>query len=424
VRSHRGDTSTHSPGEDRATAATPGKHTLTQDLRAIPPVQRKAAPATDAAGPASAPDTAAPTGGGRPLPDAVRARMERALRADFSAVRVHEGPQASAIGALAFTRGTDIFFAPGQYDPESQRGQELLGHELAHVVQQAQGRVQTTNNRGGVGVDDSAGLEHEADQLGANASVAGAAVADAGATAAPTAGRAAGDAAPVQAKDSEKFAGAHDKPGGTVKHFSGNAVDALLGASKLLSPYVKAQRDAGVKAEGRVFFYSSKDFVEAWVKYALTRSNPSTGKLFTEAEARAWVPRAFTADDGGMHIDENAGEPRTAIHESIHFYQSNAFRNLGWHISEGFTEHFTQALIKEQKVVGAGTNPALANPWAAANKVVAATSLDAAAQAYFSGSIATLEGAVDKAKGAGTFAKWKGYMKQNPPDFAAANALL
>ena len=37
-------------------------------------------------------------------------------------VRVHVGPQAAAIGAVAFTRGANVYFAPGQYDPSTSRG--------------------------------------------------------------------------------------------------------------------------------------------------------------------------------------------------------------------------------------------------------------------------------------------------------------
>ncbi|HEX8110125.1 MAG TPA: DUF4157 domain-containing protein, partial [Kofleriaceae bacterium] len=44
-------------------------------------------------------------GGGTRLPEQVRVKMERSLGADFSAVRIHEGPQAAAMGALAYTQG-------------------------------------------------------------------------------------------------------------------------------------------------------------------------------------------------------------------------------------------------------------------------------------------------------------------------------
>jgi Domain of unknown function (DUF4157) len=103
--------------------------------------------------------------GGQALPDTVRAKMESALGADFSDVRVHVGPQASSIGALAFTRGSDIYFAPGQYNPSSLQGQQILGHELTHVVQQRQGRVSNPFGSGVAVVQDRQ-LEAEADRLG------------------------------------------------------------------------------------------------------------------------------------------------------------------------------------------------------------------------------------------------------------------
>jgi hypothetical protein len=105
---------------------------------------------------------------GKPLPDAVRGKMEAALRADFSNVRVHTGPQADRIGAIAFTVGSDIYFAPGRYQPETLQGQQLLGHELAHVVQQRAGRVRNPLGSGLAVVQDYA-LEAEADRMGQRA---------------------------------------------------------------------------------------------------------------------------------------------------------------------------------------------------------------------------------------------------------------
>ena len=149
MRSNRGRTS-HGDGtiqrsEDRGTG-TPGKRTLTESLD----------PAT---GPSH----------GNGLPAPVQAKMEHAFGADFSAVRVHQGPEAAAMGALAYTRGTDLHFAPGQYDPNSQHGQTLIGHELAHVVQQSEGRVSATTQAKGMAVNDDPSLEAEADDLGARA---------------------------------------------------------------------------------------------------------------------------------------------------------------------------------------------------------------------------------------------------------------
>lgn len=107
----------------------------------------------------------APAGRGRALPRAVQAKMEAALGHDFSAVRIHEGGHAESLGAIAYTRGRDIHFAPGRYSPQSRTGQELLGHELAHVVQQSHGRVALPQGNGAP-INADPGLEAEADRLG------------------------------------------------------------------------------------------------------------------------------------------------------------------------------------------------------------------------------------------------------------------
>jgi Domain of unknown function (DUF4157) len=80
--------------------------------------------------------------------------MEAALGAVFSNVRVHVGPQAQLIGAMAFTIGSDIYFASGRYQPDTIHGRELLGHELAHVVQQRAGRVRNPLGAGLAMVQD------------------------------------------------------------------------------------------------------------------------------------------------------------------------------------------------------------------------------------------------------------------------------
>src|SRR5512140_2259133 len=56
---------------------------------------------------------AAGAGGGHALPADVLARMQQAFCADLSAIRIHEDATAEAAGAQAYTRGTDIHFAPG-----------------------------------------------------------------------------------------------------------------------------------------------------------------------------------------------------------------------------------------------------------------------------------------------------------------------
>ncbi|ACY13319.1 eCIS core domain-containing protein [Haliangium ochraceum] len=133
-----------------------------------PPIQRKRASAGEAGTPAPHPES----GSGQAIPRGVQAKMENAFHTDFSEVRIHQDTAAASIGARAYTQGTDIHFAPGEYEPESQSGQELLGHELAHVVQQAEGRVRglgQAKGADGAPVHDDPALEREADALGIQA---------------------------------------------------------------------------------------------------------------------------------------------------------------------------------------------------------------------------------------------------------------
>jgi len=75
-------------------------------------------------------------GGGSSLPEPVRERMEERFGQDFSEVRVHtDGASAELnqqLSARAFTTGRDIFLGPDASVADDQ----LIAHELTHVVQQ------------------------------------------------------------------------------------------------------------------------------------------------------------------------------------------------------------------------------------------------------------------------------------------------
>jgi hypothetical protein len=80
-------------------------------------------------------------GSGQPLSESIREPMEQAFGGvDFRGVNVHTDGRSDqlnrSIQAKAFTTGHDIFFRQGAYQPGSSSGQELLAHELTHVVQQ------------------------------------------------------------------------------------------------------------------------------------------------------------------------------------------------------------------------------------------------------------------------------------------------
>lgn len=79
-------------------------------------------------------------GKGAPLPGGTLDQMNAGFGADFSNVRVHADSESEglnrSINARAFTSGSDVFFRPSEYNPDSKQGQQTLAHELTHVVQQ------------------------------------------------------------------------------------------------------------------------------------------------------------------------------------------------------------------------------------------------------------------------------------------------
>jgi len=98
------------------------------------------------------------------LPDGLKAGVEALSGMSLDQVRVHRNsPEPAQLQAHAFAQGSEVHLAPGQ--------DHHLPHEAWHVVQQAQGRVRPTlEAKGGVAVNNDAGLEREADEMGARAS--------------------------------------------------------------------------------------------------------------------------------------------------------------------------------------------------------------------------------------------------------------
>ena len=82
------------------------------------------------------------------MPGHVMEKMSQAFGTDFSNVHVYESPMVSQVGAKAFTSGTSIGFAPGQFQPNTYEGQSLLG---------------------GLSVVDDAAFEQQADTEGRKA---------------------------------------------------------------------------------------------------------------------------------------------------------------------------------------------------------------------------------------------------------------
>ncbi|MDR2014700.1 MAG: DUF4157 domain-containing protein, partial [Azoarcus sp.] len=97
------------------------------------------------------------SGAGKALPEQVRRDMEPRFQADFSRIRLHTDEHAAALTqqmqAHAVTIGENIYFAPGQFRPDTSQGRELLAHELTHTIQQgaAQQTIAADGGAGAVG---------------------------------------------------------------------------------------------------------------------------------------------------------------------------------------------------------------------------------------------------------------------------------
>ena len=101
------------------------------------------------------------------LPNQLKAGIESLSGMSMDHVKVHyNSAKPAQLNAHAYAQGGDIHVAPGQT--------QHLPHEAWHVVQQAQGRVKPTMQmKAGVPVNDDAGLEAEADVMGAKALASG-----------------------------------------------------------------------------------------------------------------------------------------------------------------------------------------------------------------------------------------------------------
>ncbi len=104
------------------------------------------------------------------IPKNVMNKMESSFNSNFSNINIKkDSQQATDVGALAFTQGDSVHFAPGQFKPETKKGQELIGHEFAHVVQQREGKERANKQIGRFPINDNKDLEKQADEQGKKA---------------------------------------------------------------------------------------------------------------------------------------------------------------------------------------------------------------------------------------------------------------
>jgi hypothetical protein len=104
---------------------------------------------------------------GQPLDTNTRAFMEPRFDHDFSRVRVHTDARAAesaqAVGAAAYTVAQHVVFGAGRFQPDTRLGQQLLAHELTHVLQQ-RSALQSSSVFAAIDPDDR--MEAEAQSVG------------------------------------------------------------------------------------------------------------------------------------------------------------------------------------------------------------------------------------------------------------------
>ena len=99
---------------------------------------------------------------GASLPSALKSAIEVLSRVSMDGVKVHyNSPKPADLGALAYAQGAVIHLKQGQ--------ERHLPHEAWHVAQQRQRRVRPQMWVAGQPVNNEAGLEHEAQEMGARA---------------------------------------------------------------------------------------------------------------------------------------------------------------------------------------------------------------------------------------------------------------
>jgi len=102
-------------------------------------------------------------------------RVRDSFGIDAGALSLRESPEVAEMGARATAQGDAIRFAPGAFSPDTYEGLSLLGHELAHVREQAGGGIHA--NVAGTNLHYDAGHEARSDSVGkafANGSLGGA----------------------------------------------------------------------------------------------------------------------------------------------------------------------------------------------------------------------------------------------------------
>ena len=375
---------------------------------------------------------------GQPLNATVGARMGEAFGHDFSRVRVHTDASATGmskqLNARAFTIGSDIAFGTGEYQPGTLIGDALIAHELAHVVQQQDGAVPAASAPQHKDDGDNHNLEEEADvvAVGAIVSTWGGArgvLTDIGTNAIP------------RLRSGLRLQSCSKPP--QIKVPRGQWItpeqsDQLLADDKLIGPRIKDRVAKGTKAVGHTTELDTLDFLQKAADIEgedakieeTSRDMISTGGFMYGGEIylhRKTSDDYYSVTRGGKTepvFSPPSAQPSTIVHETIHLYGTEAFREQAGHwADEGTTEYFTRRILSKQENEeggGAGMFERISYPqeFEAVKCLADEANDELLADAYFLGQVEPLR----KKVGEKEFDNWVAAMKIK--DYPQAHAAL
>jgi thiol-disulfide isomerase/thioredoxin len=423
-------------------------------------LQRKAATSSTARSDAAAQEHVGTRGA--PLDEMTRVRMERAFSRDFSKVRLHRDAQAQGRTAMAnahaLTRGSDIDLAADADSADSARGRAILGHELAHVAQNATAGATAS----------AATLETEAAQ--ASAAVAqgrSAQIAHAndgtpramtrGEQTAAGAGIGAAGGAAIGALAGLGIAaatGASLGEGAGIGALIGLGAGALIGL--IVGATVRRTRPETPAETEMLIRRRYGDYIGASVPGPLRNasvhvvneaelcerkncrfetpgarcSNPERGNRligWTDVgppmqAVNISYPRPVESAEheptcNGRQMEHAThdrpviyytGEAGTLIHEAMHAYSHRDFTFLHNHVSEGVTEYFSRRLMDDINMPYGNSYPEEVR---SAEKLVEDVGEDTVARAYFGGAVPELHRAFNGRHGRCALIRWAHYLE-------------
>jgi hypothetical protein len=321
-------------------------------------------------------------GGGSPLSDEVRSFMEPRFGADFSQVRVHTDSNAvqmnQALGAQAFTHGSDIYYAAGKSPGIS----DLTAHELTHVVQQTGNQIHRHPEGADLSVNSTGEVLPAAPQATGT-----------------------GGAAPTPA--------------------STHVLSQAQAQSILQSTYGNIH----TIVPGNIVMLA--DTNAAWAQYDqlciagnVTNNFVTPARPWQNGDAQARFPAGLNGFQwqGSIYINQQTAIETTTPHEMLHLNTAPGFRRaVGETINEGSTQYLTLKALNAAGIAVTGSIP-YADEVDLVRALVALVGEDTLIQAYFNGAINQLIGAVDLSQGEGTFATLK--QLGDAREFARAKDLL